>query len=144
VQSPESSLPEGLLTDAKYVSLRSFKKDGQPVDTPVWFAALDGRLIVFTDGTSFKVKRIRRNPEVQIAACDMRGSLRGAWQSCTCRPVENDAAYIARCYDALNQKYGLWMRAGTFFATLAGRVGRRLILEITLREPAQAPASIGA
>ena len=26
------------LRDAKYISLRSFKKDGQPVDTPVWFA----------------------------------------------------------------------------------------------------------
>ena len=126
--------PEPSLIDAKYFSLRSYKKDGNPVDTPVWFAALDGRFIVFTDGTSYKVKRIRRNPNVQVAACDVRGKLLGSWQTGICKPIENDQAYIARCYAALNRKYGLWMRAGTFFATLAGRVGRRLILEVSLQE----------
>lgn len=124
--------PEPSLTDAKYFSLRSFKKNGQPVDTPVWFAAIDSRLIVFTDGTSYKVKRIRRNPQVQIAVCDVRGKLLGSWQPAMCRPIETDTAYIARCYDALNRKYGLMMRIGTVFATLAGRVSRRLILELTL------------
>lgn len=133
MQSPGSSLAA-----AKYISLRSFKKDGGHVDTPVWFVPLDGKLLVFTDGTSYKVKRIRRNPEVQIAECDMRGKLLGPWQPGTCRPLENtenDAPYVARVYAALNQKYGLVMRAGTFFSTLLGRVGRRLVLEITPRNP---------
>jgi PPOX class probable F420-dependent enzyme len=129
VQSPEPSF-----ADAKYISLRSFKKDDRPVDTPVWFAPLDGHMAVFTDGTSYKVKRIRRNPEVQVAVCDARGKVLGSWRSGTCRVVENEPDYIARAYAALNQKYGLWMRAGTFFATLFGRVGRRRILEITLRD----------
>lgn len=121
------------LRDAKYISLRSFKKDGQPVDTPVWFAEVaPDRLVVFTDGTSYKVKRIRRNPKVEIARCDMRGKLLGSWSPATCVAVEQDPPRIARAYDALNAKYGLMMRAGTFFATLAGRTKRRLILEITL------------
>ena len=129
------------LAGEKYFSLRSYKKDGTSVDTPVWFAELNGRLIVFTDGTSYKVKRIRRNPSVQVAACDFRGNVSGPWLNGTCRPIEDDRAYIARCYDALNRKYGLLMRAGTFFATLAGRVRRRLILEITLQDAATAGAS---
>jgi PPOX class probable F420-dependent enzyme len=121
------------LRDAKYINLRSFKKDGQPVDTPVWFAEIaPDRLVVFTDGTSYKVKRIRRNPKVEIARCDMRGKLLGSWSGATCRAVEQEPQRVAQAYAALNAKYGLMMRAGTFFATLAGRTKRRLILEITL------------
>jgi len=120
------------LSDAKYVSLRSFKRNGEPVDTPVWFAISEGALVVFTDGTSYKVKRIRRNSNVQLARCDVRGNVLGPWHSATCRAVEADAERIARAYVALNEKYGLLMRIGTVFSRLAGRAKRRLILEITL------------
>ena len=61
----------------KYLSLTSFKRDGTPVATPVWFVAKDGHLLVETDADSYKVKRIRRNPHVRIALCDARGRLRG-------------------------------------------------------------------
>lgn len=61
----------------KYLSLTSFKRDGTPVGTPVWFVAEDGHLLVETDADSYKVKRIRRNPHVRIALCDARGRLRG-------------------------------------------------------------------
>jgi PPOX class probable F420-dependent enzyme len=119
---------------AKYVSLRSYKRNGDPVDTPVWFAHVGDKLMVFTDGTSFKVKRIRRNPKVQVALCDVRGNLRGSWQPATCRPLDNESEpeHVATAYAALNAKYGLLMRFGTVFATLFGRARRRLILEITL------------
>ena len=55
---------------AKYVALTTFRKDGIPVSTPLW-AALDGdRLVMWTRTESWKVKRIRRNPEVIVQACD--------------------------------------------------------------------------
>jgi PPOX class probable F420-dependent enzyme len=123
------------LRDAKYLSLRSFKKNGQPVDTPVWFAVVaPERFVVFTDGTSYKVKRIRRNPKVEIARCDMRGKLLGSWQPATCRALEKsqEPERVAEAYDALNQKYGFLMRIGTLLATISGRAKRRLILEIAL------------
>lgn len=61
----------------KYLSLTSFRRDGTPVATPVWFVADDGRLLVETDGDSYKVKRIRRDARVRVAVCDARGRLRG-------------------------------------------------------------------
>lgn len=61
----------------KYLSLTSFRRDGTPVATPVWFVADDGRLLVETDGGSYKVKRIRRDARVRVAVCDARGRLRG-------------------------------------------------------------------
>ncbi len=61
----------------KYLSVTSFRGDGTGVATPVWFVADDGRLLVKTDPQSFKVGRIRRNPEVSIALCSASGKLRG-------------------------------------------------------------------
>ena len=126
--------------DAKYVNLRSFKRDGSPVDTPVWFATVDGRVVIFTDGTSYKVKRIRRNAKVELARCDARGGLRGPWLPGQARVVE-EPDLIARSYAALNLKYGWLMRIGTVFSTLAGRVKRRLILEVTMDAVQAAQAS---
>lgn len=62
----------------KYLSLSSFKRDGDAVATPVWFVIEDGRLLVKTDPDSFKAKRIRHNPAVRIAPCSANGRLRGA------------------------------------------------------------------
>lgn len=115
-----------------YISLLSYKKDGNGVPTPVWVAPLDGRLVVFTLKDSFKVKRIRRNPEVRVASCTMRGDVRGPWVDGTCVIVD-DKAKEARAYAALTKKYGWMMRMGTFFRTLTGGLDKRVVLEITLK-----------
>jgi uncharacterized protein len=112
-----------------YVSLRSFKRDGSAVDTPVWAAPLDGGLVVFTLRDSFKVKRIRRNPRVQVATCGVFGAVTGAWIDGTCRLMD-DARHEARAYAALDAKYGWQMRLGTFLRRMVGGLERRVILEI--------------
>src|SRR5512133_4081637 len=61
----------------KYLSLTSFRRDGTGVATPVWFLEAGGRLLVETDASSYKVRRIRRNPRVTIAPCTATGRLRG-------------------------------------------------------------------
>jgi PPOX class probable F420-dependent enzyme len=61
----------------KYVSLTTFRRDGTPVATPVWFVAENGNLLVETDGNSYKVKRIRRNDNVTVAACNATGRVSG-------------------------------------------------------------------
>lgn len=114
-----------------YISLLSYKRDGNGVETPVWAAPLDGKLVVFTLKDSFKVKRIRRNPKVRVAKCTVSGKLLGPWQDGTCVIVE-DKALEARAYEALNSKYGLMMKMGTFFRRLTGGLDKRMVLEITL------------
>ncbi len=57
----------------KYLSLTSYRRDATGVATPVWFVEEDGRLLVETDGESFKVRRIRANPYVTIRTCTVRG-----------------------------------------------------------------------
>lgn len=119
------------LDDARYISLMSFKRDGGGVETPVWTAPLDGKLVVFTAKSSFKVKRIGKNPKVRVARCDARGKLLGPWVDGTCAIIE-DPAHTARMMDAIGRKYGLQARVLNFFSTLAGRVKDRAYLEITV------------
>lgn len=119
------------LDDARYISLLSFKRDGGSVATPVWVAPLDGKLVVFSAGDSFKVKRVGRNPKVRVARCDVRGKILGPWMDGTCVIVQ-DAAHRQRMMGALNAKYGFQARVLNFFSRLAGKDEKRAFLEITL------------
>lgn len=61
----------------KYLSLTTFRKNGVGVKTPVWFAEGSGVIYVMTRGDSVKIKRIRNNPDVRVAACTIRGKITG-------------------------------------------------------------------
>jgi PPOX class probable F420-dependent enzyme len=119
------------LDDARYINLLSFKRDGNGVETPVWAAPLDGKLVIFTNRDSYKVKRVRRNPKVRVARCDGRGKLLGPWIDGTCTIAEDPSRH-ARIMDALNAKYGWQIRVLNFFSTLSGRAKRRAYLEVTI------------
>lgn len=66
-----------LSSNAKYISLGTRKRDGSVVRTPVWFVAEGTDVIVTTEGSSGKAKRMRNHPEIDLAECDMRGRIRG-------------------------------------------------------------------
>jgi PPOX class probable F420-dependent enzyme len=65
------------LAKEKYISLTTFRRDGRGVATPVWFALDGDRLVVMTMRTTGKVKRIRHNPQVTVAACTGSGKVKG-------------------------------------------------------------------
>src|SRR5215218_1336099 len=66
---PPDRLPTPPAFPGKYLSLTSFRRDGTGVATPVWFVEAGGRLLVETDASSYKVRRIRRDPRVTVAPC---------------------------------------------------------------------------
>lgn len=125
------STPADRLAAETYVSLETFKKDGTGVPTPVWVAGLDGKLVVVTDGSSYKVKRLRRNGRVRVAPCDVRGKLRGDWVEGTCVILE-DPARAQAAYQALRAKYGWQFAMLDLGAKLSGSFKRRKYLEITV------------
>src|SRR3954453_7393902 len=51
----------------------SYRKNGQPMPSPVWFGVADGKLYFLPSPDGYKVKRIRNNPEVRVAPCTRRG-----------------------------------------------------------------------
>lgn len=119
------------LEAARYVSLETFRRDGSGVKTPVWAAPLDGRLVVVTSGTSYKVKRLGRDPRVRVAACDARGRARGPWHEGRGR-ILDDPVHAARAHAALGRKYGWQMLALDLVARLSGRMAQRAYLEVSV------------
>jgi uncharacterized protein len=73
----EFGRPQPLSVPGKYLSLTTYRRDGTPVSTPVWFVEEDGRLFVITAAHSYKAKRLRRNPAAMVAPCTARGVLQG-------------------------------------------------------------------
>jgi uncharacterized protein len=115
----------------RYVALATFRRSGAEVSTPVWFAAMDGRLYVFTAGDSGKVKRLRYSSRARIAPSDARGNARGEWWDAQARVV-TEPRVIERAHAAMRAKYGWPARVGDLFSRLTGRLPRRAWIEIEI------------
>jgi PPOX class probable F420-dependent enzyme len=111
--------PIAQFTNAKYLNLETFRKTGVGVCTPVWFAQDRDIFYVYTPPDFGKAKRIRNNPKVRVAPCDMRGNLRGAWVDARARICEEPEA--AQGQELLRRKYGWLKIVGDFFSRLRGR-----------------------
>jgi len=120
------------LLKAKYISLRTFRKTGVPVDTPVWFASPDDKThYVFSAENAGKVKRLRNSSKAQIATCDARGGSVGTWLDCNAYLVDDDKE-LNDAHELFVQKYGWTMRITDFFSGLAGRKDKRDYIRIEM------------
>lgn len=121
------------LATAPYISLATFRKSGAMVATPVWCAAHDGRLYLFSAGATGKVKRLRNSPRARVAECDFKGKLAGQWTDAAAYLLE-DPAEIAAALQALRQKYGWQMRLADSGAKLTGRFAKRVYIRVEIDE----------
>ena len=117
-----------LLDDTeKYVSLVTYRRDGRPVATPVWFAAMGDEFGVITETNVGKVKRIRNNPMVSIRICDMSGNVAplAPTLTATARLVTGHEAVavrraVARKYGFVYVMFNVYWSASTLLARLRG------------------------
>jgi uncharacterized protein len=127
---PDATLAQ--LEAQKYIALETFKKNGQGVSTPVWFVLHANALYVYTEADSWKVKRIRNNPRVRVAACNVRGTVKGPWLEARASLVEGDERLAA---DALlDRKY--FLKKIFNFLTRINRHARAMIKIETARSAA--------
>jgi PPOX class probable F420-dependent enzyme len=117
------------LSAERYISLETYRRNGQGVRTPVWFAADGPVLYVYTLASSGKAKRIRRDPRVSIAPCDARGRVTGAWLPA--RALIEDADGYQTGMRLLNQKYRPWKQL-LDLSVLMFRRHQRIVLAIRL------------
>jgi uncharacterized protein len=112
----------------KYLNLESYRRNGQGVRTPLWFVEDDGALYFYTVAHSYKVKRIRNNPRVRVAPCDVRGKVEGEWAAATARRLGD--AESRRADELLNRKYGWAKRVLNFFAKIRGHERAAFAIQI--------------
>jgi PPOX class probable F420-dependent enzyme len=129
-----SAMPEPTfeqLAAERYVSLVTFRRNGNGVATPLWIAGDQGKLYAFTDGTSAKMKRLGVTDRIRIAACNASGAVKGEYAEGRAHRVDSPAI-VERAMSALSRKYGWQLALLNLFSRLFGRIGRRAIIEITL------------
>ena len=102
----------------KYISFTTFRKNGEPVATPVWFGEDGDRLYVMTRSDMGKTKRIRNNPQVRVAPCTIRGKVTGPEFAAVARILPPEEHAHAR--QTIDRKYWLarlpliWSRTDTY------------------------------
>lgn len=119
------------LAQARAVMLTTFKRDGTAVGTPVWPIGRDGMIYATSVETSSKVKRIRRDGHVTLAACTQRGTVTGPTYAATARllPPEETQAIV----EAKTRRYGLMGKLMTLINRARGDAAQ-IGIAITLAE----------
>ena len=118
------------LGDPKFIALETFRKNGEAVKTPVWTVRQDGKLLVWTQGDSWKVKRARNNPRVRVANCDMRGKTEGPWVEGVAALISDDPEQKRAMRRRLMRKYPLMFPILTFIARLRRENRGQVVVEI--------------
>ena len=124
---------------AKFVSLGTYRKSGELVSTAVWIAPEGGDLVVTSERSTGKVKRLRRDDRVLMQPCSRFGDIEPD------APVGFGHAVVnghddRSAVEALRAKYGLqfalFLRAEAVMRRLRRNDKERVILRITQAEPA--------
>ncbi|KKC04736.1 PPOX class F420-dependent oxidoreductase [Mycobacterium nebraskense] len=93
------------LSTARYALLRSFRRDGTPVDTPIWFG-LDGDALLFRTKVGPKTRRLTAHRDVELTACDYRGRVRPGAMTVAGRATILSGADAERANRILRKRYG--------------------------------------
>ena len=122
------------LSAGKYISITTFRKSGEGVSTPLWVTRDGEALYVITGAESGKVKRMRNNPKIEVAPCDVRGKTTGPSVDATGALL--DAAGTVQVEKRVSKKFGLMYQAMKIVEKVRHRHGENIGLRVTLDSPA--------
>ena len=93
------------LSSTRYALLRTYRRDGTPVDTPIW---LDVRAnsVFFRTKVGPKTKRLAARPDVELTACDHRGHVRSGATTFAGRATILSGGEAADANRLLHKRYG--------------------------------------
>ena len=136
----DSQEPFTALGDNAFVSLTTFRKNGERISSPVWIARDGDTLIVLTPEESGKVKRIRNNGQVEIRPSSRAGKVAdGSEPVPGIAEIVTDASSTARLTHVIQKKYGFEYHVIMLIERIAARRQKpRVILRITSVPPKNA------
>lgn len=108
---------------SRYVSLTTYRRNGAGVATAVWLVTDGDELLVVTEASAGKVKRIRNNSRVLVTVCDVRGRI---------APGALSAQGTARLLDEAGTQAARTLLARKY---LLSRLGNQLARVLRLRRP---------
>ncbi len=78
----------------RFLALETYRRDGSAVRTPLLFIIHRERLYMRTAAHTYKVKRIKNNPNVRVAPSTFKGEIKGDW-------IEG----VARVFDSADMQW---------------------------------------
>jgi hypothetical protein len=123
------------LSSAKTILLTTYKRDGTPVATPVSIAFSGDRAFFRSYDKAWKTKRLRNNPEVEVAPSTLRGKPAGPAVHARATLLDGEQARIAA--QALARRHRVLQG---LLVPLAHRLMRYRTMHYELHtDPARAP-----
>ena len=109
-----------IFLDQKYINLETYKKDGTPVRTPVWFVIDNNLIYVITRDSTGKVKRLKNNQDVQIVWCSFKGEPKNEWIKGKAEKITGEEA--DKAIKLRKKKYGMFARLTGIFTSQKGNL----------------------
>ena len=116
----------------EFLSLETYRKNGETIKSPMWFAQDNDALYLWTMADSSKVKRIRNNPHVNIAPCKRMGEVTGEWMTAHAT-IDDSPIVVAQVEAMLLKKIGLFFRIFRFIDAIRDRQknAHRICIKLT-------------
>jgi PPOX class probable F420-dependent enzyme len=113
------------IADEKFVSLTTYRKNGEAKELPVWIVDLgDGTSGFTTHGESWKCKRIRNDNRIMLQPCDQRGNLTPGTEKVSGTAVLATGADFDRVRAAVKKKYGFMVNVIIVMNKVRGLFGK--------------------
>ncbi len=106
--------------DQKYINLETYKKDGTPIRTPVWFVIGNDLIYVITRESTGKVKRLKHNQDVRIVPCSFKGKSKNEWVKGKAEIITGEEA--DKAIKLRKKKYGMSARLIGLFTSQKGNL----------------------
>ena len=107
-------------SDEKYINLETYKRDGTPIRTPVWFVIHKDLIYVITRDSTGKVKRLKNNHGVRIVSCSFKGEPKNEWVKGKTEMITGEEA--DRIIKLRKKKYGMFVRLSGIFTSKKGNL----------------------
>ena len=104
--------------EQKYINLETYKNDGTPIRTPVWFVIDNDLIYVITREETGKVKRIKNNQNVRIVPCSFKGEPKNEWIRGKAEKITDEVSQKA--IKLRKKKYGMSARLIGLFTSQKG------------------------
>ena len=116
----------------EFLSLETYRKNGETIKSPMWFAQDNDALYLWTMADTSKVKRIRNNPNVNIAPCKRMGEVTGEWMTAHAT-IDDSPILVAQVEAMLLKKIGLFFRIFRFIDAIRDRQknSHRICIKLT-------------
>ena len=106
--------------DQKYINLETYRRDGTPVKTPVWFVIDNDLIYVRTRDSTGKVKRLKNNQDVRIVSCSFKGEPKNEWVKGKTEMITGEEA--DKAIKLRKKKYGMFARLSGIFTSQKGNL----------------------